>query len=178
MKIAIVIPTIRPDCLRKFMKAWQKLFDKHNVKLVIVLDGKYPTVNGFSAKKVMGKYADCLTNFTDGIRNLGFAYVAKYLPNTEAIITLDDDETPFGDTIRDHVDDLQMKVPISWMSTALEYMRGFHTKCEMRRKLSYLTGFGKELLTGTRKHNWLRVTVPFRFIRAQFQKVFIAQCAA
>lgn len=125
MKTAVVIPTIRPDYLKRFMKAWQSLFNKHNVKLVIVTDGKNPTVNELSAKQVMGKYADCLTNFSDGIRNLGFAYTAKYLSDTEAIITLDDDETPFGDTIRDHIEALQMRVPISWISTASEYMRGF-----------------------------------------------------
>lgn len=73
----------------------------------------------------MGKYASCLTNFNAGIRNLGFAYVARFLPELETVVTLDDDVTPIGDTIQDHVDALEKRVPISWISTASEYTRGF-----------------------------------------------------
>jgi hypothetical protein len=93
--------------------------------MVTVWDGKNPTVNGLSAKEVMGKYSDSLTNFNGGIRNLGFAYVAKYLKDVEVILTLDDDVIPKGDTIQDHLDILNKKVPVSWISTASEYMRGF-----------------------------------------------------
>jgi reversibly glycosylated polypeptide/UDP-arabinopyranose mutase len=125
MKTAVVVPTIRPDRMKKFMKAWRKLFDKHQVELLIVKDGENPTVNGLSAGEVMDKYADCLTNFSAAIRNLGFAYVARRLPDVEVIITLDDDETPVGDPIQDHINALQMRVPVSWMATASEYMRGF-----------------------------------------------------
>lgn len=125
--IAAVIPTIesRKDIFNKFMEAWSPLFDGYNVELVIVTDGENPTVNGKSAKEVMGKYASCLSNFNAGIRNLGFAYIAKYLPDVEYIITLDDDCLPLGDPIGDHIRALDMRVPISWMSTACDYMRGF-----------------------------------------------------
>jgi len=125
MKIAVVIPTIKPGHIEKFMKAWQPLFSKHNINPLVVKDGKNPTINEFSAKQVMGKYADCLTNFSGSIRNLGFAYVVKYLPEVEAIITLDDDVEPIGDTIQDHANALKMRVPVSWISTASEYTRGF-----------------------------------------------------
>src|SRR5665213_2523194 len=127
--IALVIPTIRPESYDIFVTDWAKLFLKHSVLTVVVFDGKNPDVttgtDSKSAKEVMGKYATCLTNFNAGIRNLGFAYVAKYLPEVEYIITLDDDEKPIGDPIQDHIDALNMRVPISWMSTASEYMRGF-----------------------------------------------------
>lgn len=124
--IAVVIPTIRPKEMAKFMEAWQPLFDKHNVRLVVVSDGEVPTVNSqYNARDILGDYADCITNFNGGVRNLGFAYVAKHLKDTEYIITLDDDEVPICDPIQDHIDALNMKVPISWMSTASEYMRGF-----------------------------------------------------
>lgn len=73
----------------------------------------------------MGKYADCITNHNGGVRNLGFAYVAKYLPEVETIITLDDDVIPMGDPIQDHLDALECRVPTSWMSTCSEYTRGF-----------------------------------------------------
>lgn len=111
------------------MVAWEPLFSKHNVRLVVVHDGENPTVNSkYSVDDIMGDYSSCLTNFNGGIRNLGFGYVAKYLPDVEYILTLDDDEVPIGDTIQDHLDALNMRVPISWMSTASEYMRGFPYK--------------------------------------------------
>jgi len=132
-RIAVVVPTIR-DIL-PFLQAWDPLFEKHKVELITVYDGEKPYVQRFAsegslptnlyAKDIMPGYEDCLTNFNGGIRNLGFAYVAKYRPGIDIIITLDDDVRPIGDPIQDHVDALNMKVPTSWMSTASEYMRGF-----------------------------------------------------
>ena len=130
-EIAVVIPTIRPDDYANFLKAWMPLFKEHSVILITVIDGEIPRVVQFegelgkTGEEVMGRYASCLSNFVATIRNLGFAYVAKYLSDVEYIITLDDDETPVGDPIQDHIDALNMKVPVSWMSTASEYTRGF-----------------------------------------------------
>lgn len=124
-KIAVVIPTIRPASLKLFKKAWDPLFEKHVVELVVVEDGPTPKVNGKTAREIMGKYSSILTNFNGGIRNLGFAYVAKVLPEVETIITLDDDVTPIADTIQDHLRALEMRVPVSWIKTASEYTRGF-----------------------------------------------------
>lgn len=123
--IAAVVPTIRPESMRAFKKAWAPLFEKHQVELVVVVDGKRPTVNGLSAKKVMGKYSSILTNFNAGIRNLGFAYVAKRLPEVETVMTFDDDVVPIRDTIADHLSALSLQVPVSWISTATKYTRGF-----------------------------------------------------
>ena len=130
--IAVVVPTVdyRAEIFDKFVEAWRPLFALHQVDFIKVLDGEKPEVHydgkTYSMDTIMGKYADCLTNFNGGIRNLGFAYVAKYLPDVEVIITLDDDEVPIGDTIQDHLDALSRRVPVSWMSTAVdEYMRGF-----------------------------------------------------
>lgn len=128
--IAVVVPTIRD--MKPFMMAWQPLFDEHEVVLVVVKDGNEPEIwiNGgndrYSKEHVMGKFSSCLTNFNAGIRNLGFAYVAKFLPDIEYIITLDDDEVPIGDPIQDHIDALNRSVPVSWISTAVDdYTRGF-----------------------------------------------------
>lgn len=121
--IAVVVPTIRD--MRPFMEAWRSLFDKHNIELLVIHDGEHPMVKNHTVGDVMGEYKDCLVNFNGGIRNLGFAYVAKYLPEVDIIITLDDDTIPIGDPIQDHLDILNQKVPVSWMSTASEYMRGF-----------------------------------------------------
>jgi reversibly glycosylated polypeptide / UDP-arabinopyranose mutase len=135
MKIAIVIPTIRPDSFIKFVDTWRPLFDKHEVELVTVFDGPDPVVTHgydfaktYSVKEIMGKYAGAIVKQNGGVRNLGFAYIAKYLPEVEIIITLDDDTKPIGDPIQDHLNILKSKVPISWMSTASEYMRGFPYK--------------------------------------------------
>ncbi len=89
------------------------------------MDGKNPTVNGHSAKKIMGQHATALSNFNAGIRNLGFAYVARHLKEIDIILTLDDDVVPIGDSIQGHLDALHKFVPVSWLSTASEYTRGF-----------------------------------------------------
>ena len=123
--IAIVVPTIRPESYKKFFDAWVRLIDKHDCALIKVVDGENPTAAGKTVKEIMGKYSDLIYNFNDGIRNLGFAYVIKYDPTVDIIITLDDDVEPLGDTIQDHVNALEKKVPVSWLSTASEYTRGF-----------------------------------------------------
>lgn len=137
MNIAVVVPTVagREETFNGFMKAWEPLFHKHEVLFLKVLDGVEPRVfhpvysygdeNSSTMHEIMGKYVDCISNFNGGVRNLGFAYIAKHYPRIEVIITLDDDTRPVGDTIQDHLDILSKSVPISWMSTASEYMRGF-----------------------------------------------------
>jgi hypothetical protein len=122
--ITVVVPTIRPKLYKEFRKAWDPLFKKHDCTIVTVWDGDIPMVEGKTAKDVMGKYADTIYNYCATVRNLGFAYVAKYL-NSDIIITLDDDETPIGDPIESHCNALQRLVPVSWISTATEYTRGF-----------------------------------------------------
>lgn len=126
-KIAVVTPTVkgREEQIKAFEETWGPLFELHDVTFIKVLDGETPTVEGRDWDEVMGEHKDCLSNFNGGIRNLGFAYVAKYLPGIEYIITLDDDTAPIGDPIADHIRALEMMVPISWVSTASEYMRGF-----------------------------------------------------
>ena len=128
-KIAVVVPTIRKEQYNNFLSVWEPLFNKHNVALISVFDGK--TVNlvsdnyGYSVGDIMGKDTDLIYNLNDGVRNLGFAYVAKFLPSVEYILTLDDDTEPFNDTIQDHLTALNQKVPVSWMMTASEFTRGF-----------------------------------------------------
>lgn len=125
-KIAIVVPTIRPDTsLVTFMEAWQHLFDKHNVELVVVDDTGDKPIIFHNHRRMEMLDNELISNKCAGVRQLGFLYIAQYLPDVEYIITLDDDETPIGDPIQDHIDQLNRKVPISWISTASDYMRGF-----------------------------------------------------
>lgn len=39
-KIAVVMPSIRPDMVAPFLKEWQPLFHKHKVEFILVVDGK------------------------------------------------------------------------------------------------------------------------------------------
>lgn len=123
--IAVVVPTIRQESYKHFLESWYTLFSNHNVKLIKVIDGENPTANGKSVKEIMGKYSDLIYNLNDGIRNLGFAYVAKYLPEVDTIITLDDDVEPYGDTIQDHLDTLSCRTSLSWVTTTTFATRGF-----------------------------------------------------
>lgn len=138
MNITVVIPTIRPRSYERFLGLWHELFAKHSVGLVTVFDGEHPyieyctydnntivAVDRKSLHDIMGEYAECITNLNGAVRNLGFAYVAKYLAASDIILTLDDDTRPVGDTIQDHINILTKSVPVSWVSTASEYMRGF-----------------------------------------------------
>jgi reversibly glycosylated polypeptide/UDP-arabinopyranose mutase len=128
--IAIVVPTIRPESYATFIKKWDELFTKHKIELITVWDGEKPYISHddikYSVDDVMGKYKDVIYNKNDGVRNLGFAFVAKFLPRVEYIITLDDDCYPNNnDPIEEHIQALNMRVPTSWISTATHYMRGF-----------------------------------------------------
>jgi len=122
--IAIVVPTIRLGMMPHFFNEWGELFTKHKVDLIIIDDtGKKPQVILNGEKKDL--QSNLVSNKCAGVRQLGFLYIAQNLPNIEYIITLDDDETPVGDPIQDHIDQLNRRVPISWISTASDYMRGF-----------------------------------------------------
>lgn len=142
-KIAVVVPTIRPESLRDFVLGWREQFEKYKVTLIVVYDGKKPTVSIFrdfydfldgspfrpkKLEEIMGDEEDLISNFNSSVRNLGFV-VAKRI-DADVIVTLDDDTRPLGDTIGDHLKALEKKVPISWISTTLvdkntDYMRGF-----------------------------------------------------
>jgi reversibly glycosylated polypeptide/UDP-arabinopyranose mutase len=134
--IAVVVPTVagREEVFAGFMAAWQPLFNNHAVTFVRVTDGEMPSVevdlfeqpiDAKTINEIMDDNAGAISNFNGGVRNLGFAYIAKYVPQADIIMTLDDDTRPIGDTIQDHLDALERRVPISWVSTASEYMRGF-----------------------------------------------------
>ena len=132
-KLAIVVPSIRPESLSIFMEKWRSLFEKYNPEIFVVKDGENPEVKSlgsvkkiFTHKEIMGEYEDLIYNKNDGVRNLGFALIHKSFPQVEYIYTLDDDVYPNGnDPIAEHLTALQARVPVSWISTASRYMRGF-----------------------------------------------------
>jgi hypothetical protein len=126
--IAVVIPTYRPEGYQAFLLRWKEQFEKHRVALVTVWDGEEPVVecNGINIFAPDIKGYELVANHCAGVRNLGFLYVAQFLPEVEYIVTLDDDMSPDGDTIGDHIKALQQNLPISWFShSGPAYMRGF-----------------------------------------------------
>jgi len=127
MTIACVVPTIRPAQHAAFVEAWASLFDRHNVQLITVWDGDTPRLDdGTTAADILGADADLIYHRSDVCRNLGFAYIARCMPEVTHILTLDDDCFPRGDTIADHLATLERRYPISWMSSSPEaYPRGF-----------------------------------------------------
>lgn len=127
-EIACVIPTVRPKSWKTFIKAWQPQFNKYKVEVIKVEDGDNPILTHrgkkYTVKQIMGKSANLIFNKNDGVRNLGFAYIAKFLPNIETIITLDDDTLPLPNSISGHLSVLKRHFPLDWMSTATDYVRG------------------------------------------------------
>jgi reversibly glycosylated polypeptide/UDP-arabinopyranose mutase len=177
-KVAVVVPTIpqRAAIYEQFLSIWHMTFAKHDIMLIQVLDGDEPTVTvdigagtPQPAHVVMGEDYDLLYNHNDGVRNAGFYYIAKHLPHIETIITLDDDVLPVGDPIQDHLDALDMRVPVSWLSTASEFMRGFPygVRGEAEVVLSHGVWEGvkdwdapTQLVNGNRDVNFYRGPIP------------------
>ena len=131
--LVVIVPTIRKDYYKHFVGVWEYLFNTHNAVLIPVYDGKTPKVTDklITPKRLMGKYADLIYNFNSGVRNLGIAYAYKQYPDADYFMTLDDDVFPLkdhyyqNDPIREHFEALKRREPVSWVSTASSYMRGF-----------------------------------------------------
>jgi hypothetical protein len=121
--IAVVCGTIRPEMMDNFKREWRDLFFSHDVEFILVVDGNDQHIE-HNGKRINIK-SDLVSKFSAGCKQLGFLYILQNLPDVEYIICLDDDVTPIGDPIQDHIDQLNRCVPISWLSTASDYMRGF-----------------------------------------------------
>lgn len=130
--LAVICPTTqsRSAIYADFLKNWEAVFAKHNVLLLTIFDGDDQTMqigNGgavIDAAELLGKNKDLIYHNDTACKNLGLYYCALH-PEIETIIILDDDVAPVGDPIAQHIAVLGQRVPISWVSTASHYMRGF-----------------------------------------------------
>ena len=145
-KIAVIIPTIRPELFdTEFFPAWEPLFRLHECAVYRVLDGETPRVQCWrhnsgnytpTWKTVVSPIAwqdiaieipDCIYNYTDAVRNLGFL-AAKHNDDPDIYISLDDDVLPIEgfDPIIEHIRALSRSVQLDWVNTAKSHvnMRG------------------------------------------------------
>jgi reversibly glycosylated polypeptide/UDP-arabinopyranose mutase len=133
MAIAVVVPTFRSSQINAFLRDWNGLFAKHEASVIVVRDDSDEgdiVLNGSKVsdeKSVLGECVGVVSRKSPACRCLGFAYIAKHMPEVDYIVTLDDDTAPDGDTIADHVSALSMRVPVSWLSSVTKgpHMRGF-----------------------------------------------------
>jgi hypothetical protein len=136
LKIAVVIPTIRAEQYRAFRAIWADLFHRHDITILTVYDEERKDKTSVHLEapgkslvadigEIMGDDVDLITHRAVSVRNLGYAYIAKYLPKIDYILNLDDDELPIGDTIQDHLNIINQRVPVSWMAVGDTYTRGF-----------------------------------------------------
>lgn len=131
INIVVVVPSIREESLKEFKEAWQPLFRKHYITLIVVKDGEDPRVEWeddyFNLSDLPSEVSDLIFNKNDGVRNLGFYATALYMRSTDYVITLDDDVKPIGDPIQDHIDILKQSAPITGCLNTIQdgYPRGF-----------------------------------------------------
>ena len=122
--IAVVVPSHKQELTNLFLGKWKTLFAKHNVEFILVNDsGDVPHIEHDG--KIIELASELISNKCAGVRQLGFLYIAKNLPDVQYILTFDTDTEPVGDPIQDHINQLNRKVPISWITTASVFMRGF-----------------------------------------------------
>jgi hypothetical protein len=105
MSWSVVVPTNRPEHFLQFMQAWQTLFQKHNVYLIVVQDnqGHYDDLlNEIADYGIEGEVhhwgtikAKHIPRRTDMVRSWGIYRAWRF--GSTYTLTLDDDVRPAGD---------------------------------------------------------------------------------
>ena len=133
--IAVVVatgPRSGSEAFSLFLEAWREQFTKHAAMLVVVGDGESPMVRcgetTLCVSKVMradgSNFSDLIFNRNSGVSNLGLAFIARFLPAVDVIVTLDENALPEGDTIGDHLHTLQRRESLSWLATSPRDIHG------------------------------------------------------
>lgn len=79
---AVVVPSNRPDRLATFEKNWRRLFDKHQIRLIVVRD----------EPATWEQMPDWIPRRSDMIRSWGF--IEAFRTGVDYVLTLDDDTLP------------------------------------------------------------------------------------
>ncbi|KKS13844.1 MAG: UDP-arabinopyranose mutase 3 [Candidatus Daviesbacteria bacterium GW2011_GWB1_41_5] len=176
--IAIVLPSSRENLYKNvFLPKWKGLFEKHEAFVLTIRDGEDPKkttlqINNkerVSIGNILGKNSDLVCNRYAGVRSLGIAYVGLNMPEIEYIVCLDDDVSPVGDPIQDHIDALSMRTPISWMPIGNAYTRGF--PYDVRQEAEVVLSHGvwegivdfdapTQLVNGSKEMEFYKMTIP------------------
>lgn len=139
--VTIVVPSCRPESLSQFLASWSDLFSAHSCSVVVVRDDTpncdvylyeqdWSVASGRlvgTASSVLRENEALIPRRSPACRCIGFVWAASRLKSS-VIVTLDDDLSPDGDTIADHIKALNMRVPTSWLSSTMDgtpFMRGF-----------------------------------------------------
>jgi len=102
-KVGVVVPTIREECIKRFLSEWNEEFERNNCTVYVVEDNEdetfdlpaYKYVKHFAHRNIedaLGKNAWIIPKKTDCVRSFG--YWQAYLDGMDYIITLDDDCYP------------------------------------------------------------------------------------
>ena len=148
MKIAVIVPTIRPESWELFLRHGTTYFINTKFAFFKVDDsGLIPHVQDwdFATNELGGntKQFEWLSISRIVAETLVFA-AKKW--GADIFISLDDDIYPIGDPIQDHIDALNMEVSPRWMSTAQDWrVRGIPVGGE-NGLLYFHTAFGKGCL--------------------------------
>lgn len=142
-KVAICIPTIRPESFKTFIAAWDNLFAKHNVELYVMqdLEDHDPEIFAATSDRSYEIFlynrsdvdVDLIPNHTDMIRSWLF-YQVWLDEKVDYIITLDDDVVPVGDPIQAYLDEfergsvLSPYLSVGALTSSGLQMRGFPYK--------------------------------------------------
>ena len=141
MKSTIVVPTIREESIKKFLKEWKDEFKGHRV--IVVEDNPKKSFNIKNVEhyswddidKDLGKDSWIIPRRTAAIRNYGFLKALE--KETDMIVSLDDDCYPSGGGfLKQHYSNLYEKTYINrWMSTGKnnEQVRGVPYKNRFKR---------------------------------------------
>ena len=182
--IAVVVPTCRPELYEEtFLPAWEDQFQEYNVDLITVYDHQDPKKvtlehrgKKYPITELLPHDSDLIYNRSACIKNLGFYFVSKYL-KSQYIVALDDDVTPVGDTIGDHVRALNLQVPISWMSIGDTYTRGFPYSVRKEAEVVFSHGVWDGVPDLDAPTQLVRGIQPMKFIKGVIPKnIYYPMC--
>lgn len=99
IELAVVVPSIRPEAMEKWLDKWKFLLTRDDVEVIIVWDmfrKDHPGVIDVASTQLfhddIGDYKDLVPTKSDSVRNLGFLKAAEL--GAKYIATLDDDVYP------------------------------------------------------------------------------------